>query len=87
MVSPDPASRRDVRPRVIHVTTAHRADDMRIFERECRSLASTGRYDVFLAAAGRIPDDVGVTLNPWFLPRPVGPGGLPRACGRRCGLA
>lgn len=48
----------------MHVTTAHRADDVRIFERECRSLAATGRYDVYLAAAGEIPADAGVTLIP-----------------------
>ncbi len=55
---------RDARPVIIHITTAHRADDVRIFERECRSLATTGRYDVYLAAAGTIPDDAGVTLIP-----------------------
>lgn len=63
-VGPERAPRRDMRPRVIHVTTAHRADDVRIFERECRSLAETGRYDVYLAAAGTIPGDAGVTLIP-----------------------
>lgn len=46
------------------MTTAHHADDVRIFERECRSLASSRNYDVYLAAAGRIPDDAGVTLIP-----------------------
>ncbi len=61
---PDPVIRRAERPRVIHVTTAHRADDVRIFDRECRSLAATGRYDVYLAAAGRIPRDAGVALVP-----------------------
>lgn len=53
-----------VRPRVIHVTTAHRADDVRIFERECRSLTISGRYDVYLAAAGSIPAGSGVTFVP-----------------------
>lgn len=56
-------------PRVLHVTTAHRADDVRIFERECRSLASTGKYEVFLAAAGAVPADVGVNLIP-LVPAP-----------------
>jgi glycosyltransferase involved in cell wall biosynthesis len=51
-------------PRVVHVTTSHTADDVRIFERECRSLASSGRYDVYLAAAGAIPSDAGVVLIP-----------------------
>jgi len=49
---------------VIHVTTAHPADDVRIFERECRSLAATGNYDVYLAAAGQLPSGSGVTLIP-----------------------
>lgn len=52
------------RPRVLHVTTAHHADDVRIFERECRSLADTGRYDVYLAAAGAPASSSGVTLIP-----------------------
>lgn len=59
-----------VRPRVVHVTTAHRADDVRIFERECRSLAATDLYDIYLAAAGRIPGDSGVTLVP-LVPAPT----------------
>ena len=58
-------SSRVVRPRVVHVTTAHPADDVRIFERECRSLAASSRYDVYLAAAGSIPVDSGVTLIPF----------------------
>jgi glycosyltransferase involved in cell wall biosynthesis len=57
-------SDRAKRPRIIHVTTAHRADDVRIFERECRSLAATGLYEVYLAAAGTIPSDAGVILIP-----------------------
>ncbi|MCY7287519.1 MAG: hypothetical protein LH624_04550, partial [Cryobacterium sp.] len=60
----DRDSHPDMRPRVIHITTAHSADDVRIFERECRSLVATGRYDVYLAAAGTLPDDAGVTLIP-----------------------
>ena len=57
-------------PRVIHVSTAHPADDVRIFERECRSLAASGRYDVYLAAAGQLPAGSGVTLIP-LEPAPV----------------
>lgn len=53
-------------PKVGHITTAHRADDVRIFERECRSLAGSGRYDVYLMAAGTVPGGSGVT----FLPLP-----------------
>lgn len=52
-------------PRIVHVTTSHRADDVRIFERECRSLADSGEYEVFLAAHGSIPPDRGVTLIPF----------------------
>ncbi len=59
-----------MRRRVVHVTTAHLADDVRIFERECRSLAASGLYDVFLAAAGSLPVDSGVTLIP-LTPAPV----------------
>jgi glycosyltransferase involved in cell wall biosynthesis len=52
------------RARVVHVTTAHRADDVRIFERECRSLAASGLYDVYLAAAGSIPSVDNLSLIP-----------------------
>lgn len=52
----------------MHVTTSHSADDVRIFERECRSLAASGLYDVFLAAHGSIPPDRGVTLVPFPSP-------------------
>lgn len=65
-----PAENRAARPRVVHITTAHRADDVRIFERECRSLAASGRYDVYLAAAGSIPASSGVTCIP-LAPSPV----------------
>lgn len=63
MESSDHRERAEV-PRVVHVTTAHRADDVRVFERECRSLADSRRYDVYLAAAGSIPAGSGVTLIP-----------------------
>lgn len=45
---------------VCHVTTAHRADDVRIFERECRSLAESGHYEVHLIAPGRMPPGTSV---------------------------
>lgn len=64
------AAGRARRPRVAHVTTGHRADDVRIFERECRSLAACGQYDVYLAAAGSLPVDAQVTLIP-MAPAPV----------------
>ena len=60
----DRAPKLAARPRVVHVTTSHRADDVRIFERECRSLVSNGGYDVFLAAHGSIPSGSGVMLIP-----------------------
>lgn len=41
--------------RILHVTTAHQADDVRIFERECQSLAASGKYEVYLAAPGAMP--------------------------------
>jgi len=48
-------------PRVIHITTSHRADDVRVFERECRSLAESGKYSVIVAGAGRLPPDCRVS--------------------------
>lgn len=51
----------DRSPTVLHVTTAHRADDVRIFDRECRSLADHG-YRVCLAASGTLPSDSGISL-------------------------
>lgn len=35
--------------RICHVTTAHRADDVRIFRKECRSLAAAGHEVVLIA--------------------------------------
>lgn len=52
------------RPRVIHVTTAHLADDVRIFDRECRSIAESGLYDTYLAAPGSLPSDAPVNFIP-----------------------
>jgi len=46
------------------VTTAHHADDVRIFERQCRSLADTGEYDVSIAGPGNIPPGSTVTHLP-----------------------
>ena len=40
--------------RVVHVTSAHAPDDVRIFRKECRSLASSG-YTVTLVASGDPP--------------------------------
>lgn len=50
--------------RILHLTTAHQADDVRIYERECRSLAACGRYEVYLAAPGTMPRGGGITQIP-----------------------
>ena len=52
------------KPLVVHMTTSHQADDVRILERECRTLAATGRYRVVLVAGGESPDVPGVTHVP-----------------------
>jgi glycosyltransferase involved in cell wall biosynthesis len=48
LFSPDRTAHRRA-PRVCHLTSVHRADDTRIFFRECVTLARAG-YDVFLVA-------------------------------------
>lgn len=56
-----------IKTQVLHVTTAHRANDIRIFERECKSLSSNG-YRVVLAAPGPWVGSEGIT---WLaLPQP-----------------
>lgn len=52
------------KPRVVHVTTSHHADDVRIYERECRSLAESGLFEVLIAAPGTVPDHGGVQHIP-----------------------
>lgn len=59
-----PRTATEALPRVIHVSTAHLADDVRIYEREARSLAASGRYEVYVAAAGTIPPRSVVTHIP-----------------------
>jgi glycosyltransferase involved in cell wall biosynthesis len=41
---------------VCHLTTAHLASDVRIFERECKSIAEKANYSVILAAHGEMPN-------------------------------
>lgn len=43
-------------PTICHVTTAHRASDVRIYERECRSLSSLPDTKVVLIGWGGLPD-------------------------------
>lgn len=43
--------------RVCHLSTVHSAKDVRIFEKECRSLAAEG-YEVFLVARNPVDEDV-----------------------------
>lgn len=49
--------------RVLHLTTSHFADDTRIFDKECRSLAAAG-YVVTLAGAGAVPPGSPVRHRP-----------------------
>ena len=38
--------------KVCHMTSAHKPTDIRIFEKECVSLAKKEEYDVYLVAKG-----------------------------------
>jgi len=50
--------------RVVHLTSAHKPDDIRILEKECASLARRG-YDVFFVApATQAKQERGVTIVP-----------------------
>ena len=42
-------------PTICHVTTVHQSDDVRIYERECRSLATLPGYRVIIVGAGSLP--------------------------------
>lgn len=74
------------KPRVVHVTTSHYADDARIFERECRSLAESGLFEVFIAAPGLVPEDSGITHIP-VAPIPEGRSARLASGWRRAGAA
>ncbi len=43
-------------PTICHVTTVHQSDDVRIYERECRSLATLPGYRVVIVGAGSLPE-------------------------------
>ena len=51
--------------KVVHVSVVHRPDDARVYQRECRTLASAG-YDVTYLAPGATAerDEVGVSFAP-----------------------
>lgn len=55
--------------KVVHLTTAHEAGDVRIFEKECSSLAAAG-YEVTLIARGSVGGTS--TVRHRTLPRPHG---------------
>jgi hypothetical protein len=47
---------------ICHLTTAHRSDDVRIFNRECRSLAKSFPHKITLAAMGDNPNLEGLNF-------------------------
>ena len=56
---------------VCHVTTAHQSNDVRVFERECRSLSTLPGISVVLAGPGLMPP--GTSVHHYGLKnRPVG---------------
>jgi hypothetical protein len=42
--------------KVCHITTAHFADDVRIYQRECKSLAKVPNLSLMLVASGQLLD-------------------------------
>ena len=65
--APTPAAAR--RPKAVHVSIVHRSTDIRIFHKQCRSLAAAG-YDVVLYARTDQPyDEAGVHVRPVPEPR------------------
>ena len=46
--------------RICHLTSVHRSNDVRIFTKECSSLAKNPEYDVFLVARGDSREENGV---------------------------
>lgn len=43
---------------ICHITTAHRVDDVRVVDKECRTLASVDGYRITIVGAGSPPADV-----------------------------
>jgi glycosyltransferase involved in cell wall biosynthesis len=50
--------------RIVHLSSAHRADDIRIFQKECRSLARAGHQVEFIVPARRADRVDGVSIVP-----------------------
>lgn len=46
--------------KICHMTSVHKSDDVRIFHKECTSLAAKGDYEVFLVAPGDSREENGV---------------------------
>lgn len=55
--------------KICHMTSAHNSDDVRIFQKECVSLAATG-YDVYLVARGDSREACGVHVIGVGMPEP-----------------
>lgn len=56
---------------ICHVTSAHPANDIRIFHKECVSLAEQG-YEVHLVAKGRLPPDAKGVIHHTLVAPPKG---------------
>lgn len=49
--------------RICHMTSAHKSDDMRIFQKECVSLAKVNDFEVYLVAPGESRNEEGVRVT------------------------
>lgn len=48
--------------RICHMTSAHKSNDVRIFQKECVSLAKVNDFEVYLVAQGESRDEEGVKV-------------------------